>query len=141
MATFVSSGLGYVFGRALFKQCMYDLRNFLWAARSGYRDTKSGGRSASPGSQHWNFHINFKKKSFIVYQKGDLVKYPIKSRDVLPKNVPGVRWGGVGCVMQGWGGVCHAGVGGVGHAGVGWVIQGWDDTYRALSPSAHCTMW
>ena len=29
---------------------------------------------------------------FIVYQKGDLVKQPMKSRDVLPKNVP-VGWG------------------------------------------------
>ena len=50
--------------------------------------------------------------------------------------------------MQGWGGVCHAGVGwgmscrgGVGHIGVGWVTQGWDDTYKTLSPPAHCTMW
>ena len=50
--------------------------------------------------------------------------------------------------MQGWGGVCHTGVGwviqgwgGVCHAGVGWVTQEWDDTYIALSPSAHCTMW
>ena len=75
------------------------------------------------------------------------MKQPMKLRDVLPKNVPGM--GGVGwCVMQGWGGVCHTEVGwdmscrgGVGHTGVGWVTQGWDDTYRALSPSAHCTMW
>ena len=34
---------------------------------------------------------------------------PMNSRDVLPKNVPGV----------GWGGSCR---GGVGHAGVGWVM-------------------
>ena len=27
---------------------------------------------------------------------------------------------GVGCVMEGWGGVCHGGVGGVCHGGVGW---------------------
>ena len=26
----------------------------------------------------------------LVYQKGDLVKQPMKSRDVLPKNFPGV---------------------------------------------------
>ena len=58
-------------------------------------------------------------QTIFVYQKGDLVKQPMKSRDVLPKNVPGVGGGGVGCVMQGWGGVCHAEV------GVGWVIQGW----------------
>ena len=36
---------------------------------------------------------------FIVYQKGDIVKQLMKSRDVLPKNVPGVGWGGVGYVM------------------------------------------
>ena len=69
----------------------------------------------------------------IVYQKGDLVKQPMKSRDVLPKNVPGVGLGGVCHAGVGWGGVCLA--------GVGWVTQGWDDTYRALSPSAHCIMW
>ena len=53
---------------------------------------------------------------------------PMISRDVLPKNVPGVGWGGVGHV--GWGGVGHVGVGGVGgscrggvgHAGVRWVM-------------------
>ena len=41
------------------------------------------------------------------------MKQPMKSRDVLPKNVPGVGGScgsgghvgvGVGCVMQGWGG-------------------------------------
>ena len=37
---------------------------------------------------------------------------PMISRDVLPKNVPGVGWGGVG-----WGGSCRGGVG-----GVGWVM-------------------
>ena len=41
--------------------------------------------------------------------------------------------GGVGWVMQGWGGVCHVGVeigrvgcviqGGVGHVGVGWAVN------------------
>ena len=30
---------------------------------------------------------------------------PMISRDVLPKNVPGVGWGGVGHVGVGWGGV------------------------------------
>ena len=34
---------------------------------------------------------------------------PMNSRDVLPKNVPGVGWG--------WGGVGH-----VGWGGVGWVM-------------------
>ena len=61
------------------------------------------------------------------------MKQPMKSRDVLPKNVPGVGWGvscrgGVGYVMQGWGGSYRDGVvyvmqgwGGLWHAGVGWV--------------------
>ena len=51
---------------------------------------------------------------------------PMNSRDVLPKNVPGVGWGGGGV---GWGGVGHVGVGwggscrgGVGWGGVGWVM-------------------
>ena len=37
------------------------------------------------------------------------MKQPMKSRDVLPKNVPGV-------------GTCRGGVGHVGVAGVGWVM-------------------
>ena len=40
------------------------------------------------------------------------MKQPMKSRDVLPKNVQGVGWDGVGCGMS-----CR---GGVGHTGVGW---------------------
>ena len=32
---------------------------------------------------------------------------------------------GVGLVMQGWGGLDHAGVGWVGHVGVGWIMQAW----------------
>ena len=59
----------------------------------------------------------------------------------------GVGWDGVGCVMQGWGGVghaggvgCHAGVGwggscwgGVGHVGVGgWVIHVEEFTFNFL---------
>ena len=39
---------------------------------------------------------------------------PMNSRDVLPKNVPGVGWDGVG-----WGGSCR---GVVGHAEMGWVM-------------------
>ena len=60
-----------------------------------------------------------------VYRMGDLLKYPLKSRDIVPKNVLG--WAGVGGVgwvmnstswvgrgavghklhMMGWGGVGH----------------------------------
>ena len=98
-------------------------------------------------------------KNVIVYQKGDIVKGPMKSIPFLPKIVPGVRWGwggvchagvGVGHTGVGWGGVCSGGwvmqgwVGcviqgqvchvvlgvGVGHAGVGWVIQGWGGSCR-----------
>ena len=48
------------------------------------------------------------------------MKQPMKSRDVLPKNVPGVGWGG-GVSYRGGGGsyrgwVVHVGV------GVGWVM-------------------
>ena len=40
--------------------------------------------------------------SFIfVYQKGDIVKQPMKKGSFVPKNVPGV----------GWGGSCRGGVG------------------------------
>ena len=47
----------------------------------------------------------------IVYQKGDIVKQPMKKGSFVPKNVPGVGWGRVGWVMLGWGVVGHAGVG------------------------------
>ena len=68
-----------------------------------------------------------------VYQKGDIVKDPMKSIPFLPKIVPGVGWGRVGWGVSCRGGVCHVGVGchagvgcgGVGgmcHEGVGW---GW----------------
>ena len=63
------------------------------------------------------------------------MKQPMKSRDVLPKNVPGVGWGQVGCVMQVWDGSYRGGVGyvmqgWVGHTGVGYVIQGWSGSHR-----------
>ena len=50
----------------------------------------------------WEFGV-----PFIVYQKGDMVKDPMKSISFVPKNVPG--WGGVEwgcCKIQrvGWGG-------------------------------------
>ena len=35
----------------------------------------------------------------IVYRKGDIVKQPMKKDSFVPKNVPGVGWGGVGWVM------------------------------------------
>ena len=41
------------------------------------------------------------KSGLIVYQKGDIVKQPMKKGSFVPKNVPGVGWGGVG-----WGGSC-----------------------------------
>ena len=53
---------------------------------------------------------------------------PMNSRDVLPKNVPGVGWGGVSHAGMGWGGSCRAGVGDI---GVGWVMQGWDQVSHA----------
>ena len=52
-----------------------------------------------------------------VYQKGDLVKHPMKSRDVLPK------------MFQGWGGVGLVGVGWVGNLGVGWGGSWWGESY------------
>ena len=42
------------------------------------------------------------------------MKQPMKSRDVLPKNVPGVGWGGSYRGRVGWGGS--------GRGGVGWVM-------------------
>ena len=56
-----------------------------------------------------------------MYQKGDLVKQPVKSRDVLPEKC---SRGGVGYVMQGWGWVIQ------GWGGVGYVMQGWGGSYR-----------
>ena len=62
------------------------------------------------------------------------MKQPMKSRDVLPKNVPGVGWGGVmscrgGWVIQRWGGSHRGGVGYV-MQGWGWVMQRWGGSYR-----------
>ena len=50
------------------------------------------------------------------------MKQPMKKDSFVPKNVPGVGWGGgVGHVGVGWGGVGWGGVGGgVGHVEVGW---------------------
>ena len=45
------------------------------------------------------------------------MKQPMKKGSFVPKNVPGVGWGGVR-----WGVSCR---GGVGHEGVGWVMYGW----------------
>ena len=39
-----------------------------------------------------------------VYREGDIVKQPMKKGSFVPKNVPGVGWGGVGHVGVGWGG-------------------------------------
>ena len=53
----------------------------------------------------------------VVYREGDIVKQPMKKGSFVPKNVPGVGWGGVG-----WVGHEAVGWGGVGHEGVGWVM-------------------
>ena len=50
------------------------------------------------------------------------MKQPKKKGSFVPKNVPGVEWGWVGWVMQGWGGSCRD--------GVGWVMQGWGGSCR-----------
>ena len=42
-------------------------------------------------------------RDIIVYREGDIVKQPMKKGSFVPKNVPGVGWGG--WVMKGWGGV------------------------------------
>ena len=47
------------------------------------------------------------------------MKPPMKSRDVLPKNVPGMGWGGSCRGRVGWGGVGHVGVE---WGGVGWIM-------------------
>ena len=54
-----------------------------------------GAPATPPGIRQWIPHERF-SIYLIVYRKGDIVKGPMKSRDVVPKNVPGVGW-----VMQG----------------------------------------
>ena len=66
----------------------------------------------------------------IVYRKGDIVKQPMTEGSFVPKNVPGVGWGGVGHEGVGCSGVEWGRVGGVGHEGVGWVMQGWGGSHR-----------
>ena len=70
-------------------------------------------------------------RHIFLYRNGDIVKDPMNSRDVVPKNAPRVVWviqvwgevghAGLGWLMQGWGGSCR---GGVAHAGVGWDYVG-----------------
>ena len=80
----------------------------------------------------------------IVYRKGDIVKQPMKKGSFVPKNVPGVGYGGVGwgmvgCGVVGWvDGGCGVGWGGGGgRVGVGvWLGGscrggvGWDGSCR-----------
>ena len=44
-------------------------------------------------------HVGGVALAFLSTEKGDIVMEPMNSRDVLPKNVPGVGWGGMGWVM------------------------------------------
>ena len=53
-------------------------------------------------------------------ERGDIVKQPMKKGSFVPKNVPGVGWGGVGH-CRGWGGSVGGG-GGSCRGGVGWVM-------------------
>ena len=63
----------------------------------------SAGRTGRP---KWRQLGEFLPSYFaFVYREGDIVKQPMKKGSFVPKNVPGVGWGGVG-----W----------VGHEGVGW---------------------
>ena len=87
------------------------VQNKNWKDRLGWREHEkhfSGAFSAMSTSKD-----KLEIKIF-VYRKGDIVKQPMKSRDVLPKNVPGVGWGGSCRGGVWWGGSCR----GV----VGWVI-------------------
>ena len=55
--------------------------------------------------------------------KGDIVKQPMKKGSFVPKNVPGVGWGGSCRGGVGWGGSCRGGVGWVLYScRVGWVM-------------------
>ena len=76
---------------------------------------------------------------FLSTKKGDIVKDPMKSIPFLPKKCSrvGVCHVGVGCVMQGWGGVCHIGWGGVCHVGVRWSV--WHTPPPPLYDTSHPT--
>ena len=56
-------------------------------------------------SFYWTIMLLVHGTQRFVYREGDIVKQPMKKGSFVPKNVPGVGWGGVG-----W----------VGHEGVGW---------------------
>ena len=75
---------------------------------------------------------------FYFLPKARLSKGPHEIMGCCSQKCPG---SGVGWVIQGRVGYRGMGWSGMGHAGVGLVIQGWGDTYRALSPSAHSTTW
>ena len=62
----------------------------------------------SPHIHSWIFKT---LRVIIVYWERDIVKQPMKKGSFVPKNVPGVGWGGVGHAGVGWGASCRGGVG------------------------------
>ena len=67
-------------------------------------------------SRYYRLIYSLNQPIIIVYQKGDIVKQPLKKGSFVPKNVPGVGWGGSCRDVVGHGGV------GLGHVEVGWVM-------------------
>ena len=70
------------------------------------------GLSRSPNVGGWNSWFHFFWQISPDFSK--IFCLPMNSRDVVPKDVPGLGWGGY--VIQEW----------VGHGELGWAMQGWD---------------